>query len=639
MLGNRIVWRRHRMKMNVNSKLAATITTMLVLLCGCKKSTDVADTGSPTKQADVAPNDRTPALPSNGILGNPDYLAFSYGGYRGTTRDDVPTVAQVKEDMKILSAMGIKLLRTYNTQQYEHAANLLAAIEELRTEEPEFEMFVMLGAWIDCEGAWTDAPNHGAEDVDNNTAEINAAVALANKYPETVRMIAVGNEAMVHWARTYFVQSGVILKWVNHLQELKTTGDLPDDVWITSSDNFASWGGGDASYRTPDLEALIAAVDFISLHTYPFHDSHYESTFWVSPDSETGLPVKEKAEAAIQRAVTHAISQYENTATYIKTLGIKKSIHIGETGWASVAASLYGESGSRAADEYKAKLFYDAMRVWTAEAGISCFFFEAFDEPWKDPNDPAGSENHFGVIDISGRAKYALWNQVDAEVFKGLTRNGEPITKTFDGDEAALMATVLKVPAASDVGYLAISTVNEQRKAGKTVTEGTYVVLIRSLVPDGANSLTYPSAPLKLNVWEGTCGLEMSSDDVLRVFTGTGEWWGCGLEIQASGKGENLSKFKSGHLHFEIQGNTKSQFTIGFQTGVYTAGTQTNNFVAFGPGKNYELSEDWKSWSIPMTELIDGANLTDVTAALYVRGDQQLDGRNIEIRKVYFTQE
>lgn len=52
------------------------------------------------------------------ILGNPEYLAFSYGGYREYTREVVPTIEELKDDMKILSAMGIKLIRTYNTQQY-----------------------------------------------------------------------------------------------------------------------------------------------------------------------------------------------------------------------------------------------------------------------------------------------------------------------------------------------------------------------------------------------------------------------------------------------------------------------------------------------------------------------------------------
>jgi hypothetical protein len=67
---------------------------------------------------------------------------------------------------------------------------------------------------------------------------------LTRQYPDIIKVIAVGNEAMVKWAASYFVQPDVILKWVNHLQALKQKGDLPKALWITSSDNFASWGGG-----------------------------------------------------------------------------------------------------------------------------------------------------------------------------------------------------------------------------------------------------------------------------------------------------------------------------------------------------------------------------------------------------------
>ena len=135
-----------------------------------------------------------------------------------------PKVAELKEDMRILHAMGVRVLRTYNTQQFAMASNVLQAITELKREKPGFEMYVMLGAWIDCEGAWGPNPNHEAESLENNTAEIKAAIALANKHPDIVQIIAVGNESMVHWAAGYFVRPKVILKWVNHLQELKASG-------------------------------------------------------------------------------------------------------------------------------------------------------------------------------------------------------------------------------------------------------------------------------------------------------------------------------------------------------------------------------------------------------------------------------
>ena len=103
------------------------------------------------------------------ILGNPEYLAFSYGGYRENTRAVVPTINELKDDMKILSATGIKLIRTYNTQQFGHTANLLQAIKQLKDEDPSFEMYVMLGTWIECEGAWSASANHNAGNVENNT--------------------------------------------------------------------------------------------------------------------------------------------------------------------------------------------------------------------------------------------------------------------------------------------------------------------------------------------------------------------------------------------------------------------------------------------------------------------------------------
>ena len=156
-------------------------------------------------------------------------------------------------------------------------------------------MYVMLGAWIDCKNAWTDLePDHNVES-GQNEGEIERAVDLVNQYPDIVKILAVGNEAMVRWATSYFVQPWVILKWVNHLQELKAAGKLPKDLWITSSDDFSSWGGGDASYHTEDLEKLANAVDYISIHTYPYHNSHYNPDFWRVPIEESKLSELEKS--------------------------------------------------------------------------------------------------------------------------------------------------------------------------------------------------------------------------------------------------------------------------------------------------------------------------------------------------------
>ncbi|WP_428741782.1 glycosyl hydrolase family 17 [Tenacibaculum sp.] len=384
------------------------------------------------------------------ILGNPSYLAMSYGGYRYQDHSIEPTLEELKEDMKILHALGIRIVRTYKVHKPQ-AENLLKAISELKQEDPSFEMYVMLGAWIDCKNAWTDQePIHNVESEDNKP-QIEKAVALANKYPDIVKVIAVGNEAMVKWATSYYVEPWIILKWVNYLQNLKKEGKLSKDLWVTSSDNFASWGGGGEEYHVEDLNKLIKAVDYLSVHTYPMHDTHYQPYFWLNPEGMEGKTDMEKIEISMLRAKEYAKMQYENVKKYMQSLGVNKPIHIGETGWASCSSGFYGPDGAKACDEYKEALYYNHMRDWTNQEGISCFYFEGFDEPWKGSNDSGNSEKHFGLFTVDGKAKYVFWNMVDQGVFKGLTRNGNPITKTYNGNKNALMKDVLVPPTAKEV--------------------------------------------------------------------------------------------------------------------------------------------------------------------------------------------
>lgn len=421
--------------MKTNIKIAVYLLSVIILF-----SCNISE----KKKSDSKTINEQASLNAKDILGNSKYPAISYGGYRGNSRTLQPTLVELKKDMKLLYALGIRIIRTYNVQPHlPHASNILKAIRELKKEDANFEMYVMLGAWIDCQNAWTnETPNHDIESLQNE-GEIMRAVALANKYPDIVKVIAVGNEAMVRWATSYFVRPDVILKWVNHLQDLKRSGGLPRDLWITSSDDFASWGGGDTSYRVQDLEALIKAVDYVSMHTYPYHNSHYNPTFWEVPQQEQDLSDIEKIDAAMLRALEFAKRQYNEVSAYVKGVDSTKTIHIGETGWATVSNGHYGADGSRATDEYKQGLYYKHMRMWTDKEGISCFFFEAFDEQWKDITNTQGSENHFGLIRLDGVVKYALWDMVDQNVFSGLERSGKPIIKSYNGNKTLLLKEVL----------------------------------------------------------------------------------------------------------------------------------------------------------------------------------------------------
>jgi len=372
------------------------------------------------------------------IIGNNSYPAISYGGYRGKSREIQPSIEDIKEDLKIMFAQGFRIIRTYDLH-HPFAENTLKAISELKNSDPDFEMYVMLGAWIQCKDAFKDEPIHNEEDLEGNKVEIAEAVRLAQDYQDIVKVIAVGNEAMVHWATSYHLEPKYILKWVKHLQDLKINGTINNNIYITSSDNFASWGGGSEEYHNDDLDELIKSVDYVSMHTYAFHDTYYNPVFWNQSENSEDLSKKDIIKKAIQNAVEYELSQFNSVQEYVHGIDLSKQVHIGETGWSSVASDLYGYGGTEAADEYKLGLYYEMITDVCVAKSISCFYFSAFDEPWKDSQNENGSENHFGLFTVYGEAKYPLWKKVDQNVFDGLSRGGNPIKKTFNGDFDALL--------------------------------------------------------------------------------------------------------------------------------------------------------------------------------------------------------
>ena len=372
------------------------------------------------------------------FIGNPDYPAISYGGYREKSREQQPTINEIKEDLLIMHAQGFRVFRTYDLH-HPFAENTLKAIKEIKQADSDFEMYVMLGAWIQCKDAFTENPIHEEEDFEGNKFEITEAVRLAQEYPDIVKIIAVGNEAMVHWAWSYHVPPKFVLKWVKYLQELKASGDLNDDLWVTSSDNFASWGGGSDDYHNDDLDELIRSVDFVSMHTYAFHDTHYNPSFWNLDAIPENVDKQDTIKQAMKSAVDYELNQFDSVKKYVHEIDPSKEVHIGETGWSSVASELYGYGGTEAADEYKLGLYYQMISDICYSMSLTCFYFSAFNEPWKDSTNENGSENHFGLFTVEGKAKYPLWEQVDNGVFNNLTRGGNPIEKTYNGNFEALL--------------------------------------------------------------------------------------------------------------------------------------------------------------------------------------------------------
>lgn len=583
-------------------------------------------------------NDNGP--PASEIFGNPSYRAMSYGGYRESSRDIPPTIEEITEDLKILRAIGIKLLRTYNTSQYPFAERLLAAIHRLKRQDPHFEMYVMLGAWIEAHDSWVGAgaTDHSRGNEINNTDEINKAIFLASTYHGIVKAISVGNEAMARWAVHYHVYPKTILRWVEYLQKQKELGVLSPDIWITSSDNYESWGGGNKSYHSDGLTQLIEAVDFLSIHTYPFHDSFYNSDYWGVLPEEENFQKRKMIQSTMRRAAELSESQYKAVVNHVNSLQISKPIHIGESGWASSDNVSYGASGSKAADEYKQQLYLTYMREWSDQNKITLFYFEAFDEQWKEDSNKLGSEAHFGLINLNNEVKYALWEHFDRGLFRGLLRGGKPFVKSNGGDEVSLINSVLVPPFKRTMPVKQISSVNANNKPGDVIRSNRYIVSHLGVDPSIATDATYPSAIIKLIAWEGTATIAMSSQDVITIGTRDGDWWGASLEIQAS-EGEDLSEFSNGYLNFDIKGDADFAFNVGYQTGRFLEGNQKNYFVPFGPYERYKISKSWTSIKIPMSELSGTATPIDVTGILSFLSQGIGKNKHIQLKNIFYSKQ
>jgi exo-beta-1,3-glucanase (GH17 family) len=291
--------------------------------------------------------------------------AVCYSGYRDeqSPRTGVyPSYQEVQEDLLIL-AKNWQYLRLYDSSR--HAEIVLDVIER-----EGLEFGVMLGAELAAEMSNPDCP-WGADFSDEtlaanrrrNDAEAQRAIALANRYPDVVFAVAVGNEAAV--------------EWTDHLVSVERLVALTDTVKeavgrpVTSCDNYVPW--------LDKLEPLAATVDFISVHSYPVWEHR-----------------------TIDDALDYTMDNYRSVVDRYPG----KPVVITEAGWPT-ASNGRGIDPGNASEQLQAR-YYDELLDWTAGEGILTFVFEAFDEPWKGSPDPLEPEKHWGLFRLDRTPKLAM---------------------------------------------------------------------------------------------------------------------------------------------------------------------------------------------------------------------------------------
>jgi exo-beta-1,3-glucanase (GH17 family) len=291
--------------------------------------------------------------------------AICYSGYREgqSPRTGVfPTREQVAADLRIL-AEHWEYLRLYDAGP--HADIVLDVVEH---EAMHFK--VMLGVDLAAEASnpacpWgADFPPDTLEaNLRANDDQVARAIVLANRYPDIVFAVAVGNEAAVEWT-DHLVP---VERLVALCRQVRRSVNQP----VTSCDNYVPWGNR--------LEPLAEVLDFISVHTYPVWE---------------------------YRAPSEALDYTKQNYRLVADRYPDKPVVITEAGWPT-ASNGRGIDPANASEELQARYHHQLM-AWTAADEILTFVFEAFDEPWKGSPDPLEPEKHWGLFTVDRTPKLAM---------------------------------------------------------------------------------------------------------------------------------------------------------------------------------------------------------------------------------------
>lgn len=291
--------------------------------------------------------------------------AICYSGYRenqSPIEQAFPSYDEVCEDLRILDD-NWQYLRLYDCSL--HAELVLEVIKN-----EGFDLRLMLGVDMRAEVSNPNCP-WGAEFDESrlvanrqiNSGEIDRMIRLANRHPEIVFALSVGNEATVEWTDHMVPVENLI----EYVRRIKRGAQQP----VTFCENYVPW--------TEKLEPLAAELDFISLHTYPVWEYH-----------------------TIEGALEYTRQNYQGVADHYPD----KPVVITEAGW-TTRSNGRGIEPWNASQEFQAH-YYSEIIDWSREKEILTFVFEAFDEPWKGSPDPQEPEKHWGIFTVDRKPKLVM---------------------------------------------------------------------------------------------------------------------------------------------------------------------------------------------------------------------------------------
>jgi exo-beta-1,3-glucanase (GH17 family) len=478
--------------------------------------------------------------------------AVNYSPYRTSRGPDdlrleVITPANVLQDLRLVQATGIGTIRLFSSRAF--AETVLRVIRD-----NNLDLKVQLGSF--------PVPPTTAAIEAENQAEIEAQIRLANAFPDIVLAVSVGNEKLVEWSANR-MDPPVLAAY---LRKVRAAVRQP----VTINDNWLYWSKVD--------KVIAESVDFAAVHVYPFLDTFYDPTKY--DWRQKSVPEGQRAQAMIDATITEAKKQFEDARAGLVKFGLgNMPMVIGETGWAAVDTN-GGPSLAFRAHPVNQKMYFDALQVWATQGRRdvqgpkAIFFFQAFDEPWKQGDDG------WGLFNAQRQARYTVQSLGTC----GVTWACEPGTYTLANAVKWVLPT-LATPV----------TANRYTLFANTATAGEQVATGLRWDPFALTGYREfgggPASP------DGGVHFEVSPNPV-------DFGWGLFL-YSGSGTLENLSNFANGRLNFQVRSDGyPGKIEVGISTDTEDRDIQ-EAFLQIAPGElGYCNSGNWCNVSIPISAFL-----------------------------------
>src|SRR5581483_3289639 len=263
---------------------------------------------------------------------------------------DFPTPQQIEQDLARLKGK-VLAVRTYS------AAENLETVPQVAGK---YGLKVWHGAWLN-------------DNEKENLEQINLLIDHANRYPDTIERVIVGNEVLLRKDLTVNQLRG-------YIRQVKQRVKQP----VTYADVWEFW------LRNP---SLADDVDFVTVHLLPYWE-----------DEPIGLDRRE-ADGSL-RIEKHILDIYHRVQARFPG----KKIVIGETGWPS--------DGRMRADARPGRIeqvrYFSLFRKIAEREHFDYNFVEAFDQYWKSRQEGTVGAT-WGLLDAQRHDKFELGKPVVAE--------------------------------------------------------------------------------------------------------------------------------------------------------------------------------------------------------------------------------